>query len=127
MKSFTDCEAVDDAEEELEVQRLNEDSEGLIRWPNTLGYVYTSSGLPLSEDATRRAYDIFNTIMDEARMYYGDKAKTKTRMMTFYNSRMRKALEAIRKETETRQETANQVERILSGRRVNMGERESNM
>ena len=126
LKSFTDVSG-----DEQEVQRLNEDSDDLIRWPNTIGYVYTSRGVPLSEESTRRAYDLFNMIREEARTYYtkefkmnsgGAKvtARAKTRLLTFYNSRMRKAMELVRKEEspgrqQQQQQQADEIETILSG------------
>ena len=122
LKSFTD-----ESGEEQEVQRLHEDSDDLIQWPNTVGYVYTSIGIPLSEESTRRAYDIFNKIKAEARTYFdsretrrgggaasgGSPVRAKTRLLTFYNSRMRKAMEVVRKEEGPA--LAEEVETILSG------------
>ena len=105
-----------------EVQRLHEDTEDndgdnlLKRWPTTKGYFYKPDGLPLSFSASNHAYEIFNSILDEADQYNknqyqkhqhsldrsGNAILQSTRLSTFYNGRKRKALESLRKTPEAK-------------------------
>ncbi len=94
-------------------------------WPNAAGYALTSDGRVAGEEATRRAHEIFNAVRDEARSYYRreyrtnpSRQKDRTRMSTFYESRTRRAVRAIREEGQA--EVADDVETILSGFRNSM-------
>ena len=95
-----------------------------------------SDGFPISEEATRRAYEIFNAIVEEARSHYficdGNNKDTssniasidanrrpsrppeKTRLTTFYESRTRKAVEGLRTSLRS-QSLATEVETALAG------------
>ena len=44
-------------------------NEDPVEWPNTSGYVLKSDGFPISEEATRHAYEIFNAVVEEARSH----------------------------------------------------------
>ena len=44
-------------------------NEDPVEWPNTSGYVLKSDGFPVSEEATRHAYEIFNAVVEEARSH----------------------------------------------------------
>ena len=100
----------------------------LISWPCTVGYVYKSDGgapvrgsdvsmnrpakaskngfFQLSEEATKTAYEIFNAILEEARNYFSREFKPnkkhhfrdKNRLLTFYNSRTKKAMDSLKKD-----------------------------
>ena len=57
-----------------DVTRLNDSTgsqEDVVHWPNTFGYIYRSNGEPISEEATKHAYEIFTAIKAEVRNYYG--------------------------------------------------------
>lgn len=97
-------------------------SEDLIDWPLSYGFVFRTNGEPVSEEATKHAYEIFKAIRTEIKTYYGREFKTvrsnralkdRTRLLTFYNSRMRKAVESLRKEVH--KAVADEVEVVLSG------------
>ena len=110
-----------------EIQRYNDStgsSDDLLQWPSTFGYIYRSTGLPLSEEATKQAYETFNAIRDEVRHYYRREFKVnrtnrtvrdKNRLLTFYNSRMKKAVESLRRENEHPKAVLDEVEDALSG------------
>ena len=39
-------------------------------WYTSKGYIYKPDGLPMSSDASTYAYDVFNSIVDEAEVYH---------------------------------------------------------
>ena len=41
-----------------------------VEWPPPCGYLLQSDGFPISEEATRHAYEIFSAVVDEARSHY---------------------------------------------------------
>ena len=91
-----------------------------------------SDGFPVSEEATRRAYEIFTAVVEEARSHYfvcdGNNMNSaskiedqrpprppeKTRLNTFYESRTRKAVEGLRTSRRS-QSLATEVETALAG------------
>ncbi len=92
-----------------DVHRLYDERSGdLLRWPHTSGFVCSSSGGALSEEASKAAHEIFNAVRDEAVHFFrrqympnrrnGKILRDRTRLLAFYNARTRKALEAIREE-----------------------------
>ena len=103
-------------------------------WPNTFGYLLKSDGFPISEEATRRAYEIFNAVVEEAGSHYfvcdnkdtssnidsidvnrrPSRPPEKTRLTTFYESRTRKAVEGLRTSRYS-QSLATEVETALAG------------
>lgn len=119
-----------------EIQRLN-DMDETVQWPNTVGYIYQSNGFPLSEESTQKAYEVFNGIRDEIHGYFqreykvaGKEMQTtkgrattttttaafeKTRLLTFYDSRVLKALEYLKVEEKLGAFHLKQVETALSG------------
>lgn len=69
----------------------------LLRWPHTSGFILTSGGSPLSEEAAKAAHEIFSAVRDEAVHYFrrhhlpnrnGRVLRDKTRLLTFYNARL---------------------------------------
>ena len=112
-------------------------NEDQAEWPNTFGYLLKSDGFPISEEATRRAYEIFNAVVEEARSHYfvcdgSNKDSTssneskrpsrppeKTRLTTFYESRTRKAVEGLRTSRHS-QSLATEVEAALAGLQARM-------
>ena len=49
----------------------NVQNEETGEWPNSSGgYLLKSDGFPISEEATRHAYEIFNAVTEEARSHY---------------------------------------------------------
>ncbi len=80
----------------------------LLRWPHTSGFVCTSDGAALSEEASKAAHEIFNAVRDEAVQFYrrqylpnrqnGRILRDRTRLLAFYNARTRKAMDALREE-----------------------------
>ncbi|TRY68923.1 hypothetical protein TCAL_05228 [Tigriopus californicus] len=129
-----------------EIQRLN-DIDETVQWPNTVGYIYRSNGLPLSEESTQKAYEVFNAIRDEIQGYFQKEYKVageemqrkgrasvdvstaafeKTRLLTFYDSRVLKALAYLKVNEKFAAVNLKQVEAALSGFRntlsISLGE-----
>lgn len=106
-------DGAEDEEDEEEVRRLYQENSELVQWPNTLGYMYTSEGEPLSEEAIAQAYRVFTSIRDEAEASFGRQRfkasgrralssfssavgpRDKSRLLTFYNTAMRRAINQI--------------------------------
>eukprot|EP00095_Tigriopus_kingsejongensis_P004146 maker-scaffold703_size109190-snap-gene-0.19 protein:Tk04146 transcript:maker-scaffold703_size109190-snap-gene-0.19-mRNA-1 annotation:"peroxisomal n1-acetyl-spermine spermidine oxidase" len=108
-----------------DIERLN-DTDEAVQWPNTVGYIYQSNGLPVSEEATQRAYEVFNVVRDEIKGYYarefrasnpekGRPIHAKTRLLTFYQSRMQKALQALKEKEGLDDFCLAEIELILCG------------
>ena len=56
-----------------EILRYNDQSgssDEVFQWPNTIGYVFNSEGIPVSEEATKLAFEAFAAIREEIKNYY---------------------------------------------------------
>lgn len=85
-----------------DVQRLHDSElgEALKRWPLTPGYILRPDGFPLTEEATEQAYEIFNSVAEEAekvgQLHHKADGQS-SRLSTFYNGRKKRALDALKK------------------------------
>ena len=72
-----------------EIERLNEGSEELVKWPNTTGYMLTSEGKgPIGAKATKVAYEVYNRIRTEAEEKGGSEP-----LSTLYSAKVKAALQ----------------------------------